>query len=91
VGIIKNGKLLVFDTMDSIRSRLGKREYQVVFHSDQQLNYEHLGGNYIFRTADVDGIAGMLETVSANGWALVDLSMRESALEEIYVKLMADE
>jgi ABC-2 type transport system ATP-binding protein len=91
VGIIKNGKLLVFDTMDSIRSRLGRREYQVVFHSDQQLNYEHLGGNYIFRTADVDGIAGMLETVSANGWALVDLSMRESALEEIYVKLMADE
>jgi len=91
VGIIKNGKLLVFDTMDSIRSRLGRREYQVVFHSDQPLNYEHLGGNYIFRTADVDGIAGMLETVSANGWALVDLSMRESALEEIYVKLMADE
>lgn len=91
VGIIKNGKLLVFDTMDSIRSRLGKREYQVVFHSDQQLNYEHLGGNYIFHTADVDGIAGMLETVSANGWALVDLSMRESALEEIYVKLMAEE
>jgi ABC-2 type transport system ATP-binding protein len=39
----------------------------------------------------VDGIAGMLETVSANGWALVDLSMRESALEEIYVKLMADD
>jgi ABC-2 type transport system ATP-binding protein len=91
VGIIKNGKLLVFDTMDSIRARLGKREYQVVFHSDHKLDYEHVGGNYVFRTADVDGIAGMLETVSANGWALVDLSMRESALEEIYVKLMADD
>ena len=91
VGIIKNGKLLVFDTMDAIRARLGKREYQVVFHSDQKLDYEHVGGNYVFRTADVDAIAGMLETVSANGWALVDLSMRESALEEIYVKLMADE
>ena len=91
VGIIKNGKLLVFDTMDSIRARLGKREYQVVFHSDHKLDYEHVGGNYIFRTSDVDGIAGMLETVSANGWALVDLSMRESALEEIYVKLMADD
>jgi ABC-2 type transport system ATP-binding protein len=90
VGIIKNGKLLVFDTMDAIRARLGKREYQVVFHSDQKLDYEHVGGNYIFRTAEVDAIAGMLETVSANGWALVDLSMRESALEEIYVKLMSD-
>ena len=91
VGIIKNGKLLVFDTMEAIRARLGKREYQVVFHSDNQLDYEHVGGNYVFRTADVDSIAEMLETVSANNWTLVDLSMRESALEEIYVKLMADE
>jgi ABC-2 type transport system ATP-binding protein len=91
VGIIKNGKLLVFDTMDAIRARLGKREYQVVFHSEQKLNYEQAGGNYIFRTAEVDAIAAMLETISANGWALVDLSMRESALEEIYVKLMTNE
>jgi len=94
VGIIKNGKLLVFDTMDAIRARLGKREYQVVFHSDQaslKHDYEHVGGNYVFRTAEVDAIAGMLETVSANNWTLVDLSMRESALEEIYVKLMTDE
>jgi ABC-2 type transport system ATP-binding protein len=88
VAIIKNGHLLVFDTMDAIRARLGKR---VVFHSDHKLDYEHVGGNYIFRTADVDAIAGMLETVSANGWTLVDLSMRESALEEIYVKLMTNE
>ena len=88
VAIIKNGKLLVFDTMDAIRGRLGKREYQVIFHSDDKLDYEHIGGNYVFRTHDVDGIAHMLETVSTKGWTLVDLSMRESALEEIYVKLM---
>lgn len=94
VGIIKNGKLLVFDTMDAIRARLGKREYQVVFHADQaslKLDYEHVGGNYVFRTTEVNAIAGMLETVSANAWTLVDLSMRESALEEIYVKLMTNE
>ena len=91
VAIIKNGKLLVFDTMDAIRSRLGKREYQVIFHSDDKLDYEQIGGNYIFRTHEVDGIAHMLETVSAKGWTLVDLSMRESALEEIYVKLMTGE
>ena len=42
-------------------------------------------------TAEVDAIAGMLETVSANKWTLMDLSMRESALEEIYVKLMTNE
>ena len=88
VGIIKNGKLLIFDNMDVIRSRLGKREYQILFHADQTLDYERVNGNYIFRTGEVDAIARMLETVSANGWTLMDLSMRESALEEIYVKLM---
>ena len=90
VGIIKNGKMLVFDTMDAIRSRLGKREYQVIFHTEQKLDYEVINGHYIFRAGEVDAIAGMLETISAQGWTLVDLSMRESALEEIYVKLMTN-
>jgi len=88
VGIIKNGKLLVFDTMDAIRARLGRREYQVIFHTDQKLDYELVNGHYLFRAAEVEAIAAMLETISAHGWTLVDLSMRESALEEIYVKLM---
>lgn len=88
VGIIKNGKLVVFDTMDAIRARLGKREYQVIFHTDQKLDFELANGNYIFRTSEVDAIAGMLERISTHGWMLIDLSMRESALEEIYVKMM---
>ncbi|GAB4540544.1 MAG: ABC transporter ATP-binding protein [Anaerolineales bacterium] len=88
VAIIKNGDLLVFDTMDAIRARLGKREYQVIFHSEKKLDYEQVGGHYLFRAADVNEIAAMLETIAANGWILMDLSMRESALEEIYVKLM---
>lgn len=88
VAIIKNGKMLVFDTMDAIRSRLGKREYQVIFHTEDALDYEVVNGHYVFRTEEVNAIAGMLEVVAAKGWTLVDLSMRESALEEIYVKLM---
>jgi ABC-2 type transport system ATP-binding protein len=91
VGIIKNGKLLVFDKMDVIRSKLGKRDYQVVFQAREKLDaYEHINGSYIFRAGDVDAIARMLETISANDWTLMDLSMRESALEEIYVKLMTN-
>jgi ABC-2 type transport system ATP-binding protein len=91
VGIIKNGKLLVFDTMDVIRSKLGKREYQVVFQAGEKLDaYEYVHGSYIFRTGEVDAIARMLEAISVNGWTLTDLSMRESALEEIYVKLMTN-
>lgn len=90
VGIIKNGKLLVFDTMEAIRAKLGKREYQVIFHTDQKLDFESINGNYIFRAAEVDSIAAMLENISANKWTLMDLSMKESALEEIYVKLMTN-
>ena len=91
VGIIKNGKLLVFDKMDVIRSRLGKREYQVIFRSEQKLDaYEYVHGSYIFRAGEVNAIANMLETISTNGWTLMDLSKRESALEEIYVKLMTN-
>ena len=90
VGIMKNGRLLVFDEMDAIRARLGKREYQVFFHTDQKLDYEHVNGNYVYRTDEVESIAKMLETISLNGWRLMDLSMRESALEEIYVKLMTN-
>ena len=91
VGIIKNGRMLIFDTMDAIRAKLGKREYQVIFKADKKLEYEWTNGHYIFRAAEVDAIAAMLETISANGWMLVDLSMKESALEEIYVKLMTNE
>jgi ABC-2 type transport system ATP-binding protein len=90
VGIIKGGKLLVFDTMESIRAKLGKREYQVIFHTEEKLDYDVLNGNYIFRAAEVDSIAAMLETISAKKWTLMDLSMKESALEEIYVKLMTN-
>jgi ABC-2 type transport system ATP-binding protein len=89
VAIFKNGRMLVFDRMEAIRARLGKREYQVIFRAEEALAYERLNGNYIFRTDQIDGITGMLETVAAKKWVLVDLSMKESALEEIYVKLMA--
>lgn len=91
VGIIKNGRLLIFDKMEKIRARLGKREYQVVFKSEDRLDYERLDGSYVFRTVEVDAIATMLEAISANQWTLVDLSMKESALEEIYVKMMTKE
>ncbi len=88
VAIIKNGQLVICDSMDAIRASLGKREYQVVFKSDESLEFEHKDGNYVFRTTEVSAIAAMLEKISENRWALVDLSVQESALEEIYVKLM---
>jgi ABC-2 type transport system ATP-binding protein len=90
VAILKNGRLLICDTMENIRKDLGKREYEVKFMSDQRLDYEKKDGNYVYRTADVGEIASLLRNISEKNWALVDMSMKESALEDIYVKLMAE-
>jgi ABC-2 type transport system ATP-binding protein len=88
VAILKDGRLLVCDTMESLRASLGRREYHVTFKTDEPLTYDHQDGNYIFRTHDVAQLAHVLNDISEHNWALVDLSVQESALEEIYVKLM---
>ena len=88
VAILKDGRLLVCDTMESLRASLGRREYHVTFKTDEALTYDHHDGNYIFRTDDVAKLAHVLNDISEHNWALVDLSVQESALEEIYVKLM---
>jgi len=54
------------------------------------LDYEKDGDNYVFRVADVGQIASVLRSISENNWALVDLSVRQSALEDMYVGLMSD-
>ncbi|MCD1294411.1 ABC transporter ATP-binding protein [Methanocella sp. CWC-04] len=89
VAIIKGGKLLVCDTMDSIRKSLGSREYEVIFWSGDNLDYERSDGNYIFKTTSIGEMASVLKNISENNWALIDLSIKQSALEDIYVKLMA--
>ena len=90
VAILKNGELLVCDSMQSIRDRLGSREYEITFNANEELGFERKDGNYAVRTADVGQIASVLKSISDNGWALVDLSIRQSALEDIYVTLMND-
>ena len=91
VVIIKNGRIIVCDTMDAIRGSLGEREFQVVFRADAPLEFDRRDGNYVFRTDDVGVMAAVLGKISEHNWALVDLSVQESALEEIYVRLMTTE
>jgi len=88
VAIMKEGRLLVCDDMATIRASLGRREYHVIFKTDAQLDYPREDGNYVFRTTDVGEMAAILSRISDNHWGLIDLSVQESALEEIYVKLM---
>ncbi len=88
VAILKNGRVVICDSMEAIRKNLGRREYEVIFKSDDKLDYEQREGNYVFRTTDIGEVASILENISENNWALVNLAIRESALEDIYVKLM---
>jgi ABC-2 type transport system ATP-binding protein len=90
VAILRNGELVICDTMEAIRESLGRRVYEVIFQSDDPLSYPREDGNYVFRTSDVGQVATVLERISENDWALVNLSVRESALEEIYVRLMKE-
>jgi ABC-2 type transport system ATP-binding protein len=91
VAIMKNGEIYICDTIEAIRKKLGKREYEVVFKTDEKLDYERQGDNYVFTTADVSRIASLLQSISEKNWALIDLSVRQSALEDMYVKLMDDD
>jgi ABC-2 type transport system ATP-binding protein len=91
VAIIKNGWLIVCNTMDAIRASLGNREYQVIFRADAPLKVDRRDGNYVLRSSDVGAMALVLGQISENNWALVDLSVQESALEEIYVRLMTND
>ena len=91
VVIMKNGEIYICDTIEAIREKLGKREYEVVFKTEEKLDYERQGDNYVFTTSDVSRIASLLQDISENNWALIDLSVRQSALEDMYVKLMDDD
>jgi ABC-2 type transport system ATP-binding protein len=90
VAIIKNGKLMVFDTMDNLRKSLGKREFRIVFETAEKLDYEKKDGNYTVTTPNIEEMADLLRKISDNNWALVDLSIKQSALEDIYLDIMSD-
>lgn len=87
VTILKDGRLLICDTMDAIRATLGHREYEVLFHTTHPLDHPLVDGNYRVRTSDLNELSNLLHQISSEQWQLVNLSVHESALEEIYVKL----
>ncbi len=88
VAILKDGRLIVCDSMAAIRETLGERQYEITFGANEALDFERSGDNYVFRSADVGEMAGVLRQISDRGWELVDLAIRQSALEEIYIRLM---
>jgi ABC-2 type transport system ATP-binding protein len=90
VAIIKRGKLMVYDSMENIRKSLGKREFEVIFKTDEKLDYAQKDGNYSVTTTDIEKMADLLRTIQDHDWALIDLVIRQSALEDIYLDIMKD-
>lgn len=88
VAILKNGELVVCDTIAAMRERFGQRQFEIVFQADEPLPFDKREGNYVFRASDVDETAALLRRIAEKDWALVDLSVRQSALEEMYVNIM---
>jgi ABC-2 type transport system ATP-binding protein len=91
VAILKRGKLIVFDTMDNLRKSMGRREFEIVFKSEFNLDYPRKDDNYSVKTSNIEQLAELLRKISDNDWALVDLAIRQSALEDIYLDIMSDE
>lgn len=91
VAIIKRGKLAVYDTMENIRKSLGKREFEIVFKAEDRLDYPLKDDNYCLKTPSIEEMAMLLRRIADNNWALIDLSIRQSALEDIYLDIMNDE
>lgn len=89
VTILKDGRLLICDTMDAIRAALGHRQFEVLFQANEQLSYPVQDGHYYARTNDISELSNILDQISKEEWRLLNLSVHESALEEIYVKLSA--
>ncbi len=61
------------------------------FSSRTNLDYQRKDGNYIVKTSNIEEMADLLRKISDNDWALVDLAIRQSALEDIYLDIMSDE
>ncbi len=91
VAILKKGGMVVCDTIEAMRKSFGKREYEIIFKTDEELDYERKEDNYVFRADDVSRIATLLQMISENNWALIDLSVHQSGLEEMYVDIMSNE
>ena len=89
VTIIKDGQVLISDTMAAIRARMGRREYELTFQCAETLDLPIEHGSYVFRTGDVGAFTAMLNRIENSQWTLVQVRTTETALEEIYVDLVS--
>lgn len=103
IGVIRKGEIILVEDKATLMRKLGKKQLTlhlqspltvlppVLVRDDLQLKDDGYTLVYSFDAQqDDEGIAPLLQTLSANGIAFRDLQSSESSLEDIFVSLVSE-
>jgi ABC-2 type transport system ATP-binding protein len=103
VGVINQGRILLFEDKDRLMHRMGSKQLTVDLQTaleqvpeplakyDLALSGDGMSLVYCYdRSAERTGIVSLLRDLSANGLVLRDLQTRQSSLEDIFVDLVRE-
>lgn len=101
IGVISNGEILLVEEKDALIKRLGQKELFIELSEQIEtvpaglnadgLRVENGGLVYAYDTqGESTGITGLLADLRQAGLHLVDLSTRQSSLEDIFVDLVKE-
>ena len=101
IGVISNGEILLVEEKDALIKRLGQKELFIELSEQIEtvpagLNADGLrveGGGLVYAydtQGESTGITGLLADLREAGLHLVDLSTRQSSLEDIFVDLVEE-
>ncbi|WP_424942304.1 ABC transporter ATP-binding protein [Aliiroseovarius crassostreae] len=101
IGVISSGEILLIEEKDALIKRLGRKELQIELSdpiedlpqslAEKGVTLENGHLVYTYDTqANSTGITGLLADLRAAGLHMVDLSTKQSSLEEIFVDLVKE-
>ena len=94
IGVINKGELIVVEQKDKLMKRLGKRTLAITLSKapealPKELAHMKLAGSVLTTELDSDQpVAPILKQLAEHDLDLVDLTMKESSLEDIFVGLV---
>ncbi|KPN64126.1 ABC-2 type transport system ATP-binding protein [Aliiroseovarius crassostreae] len=102
IGVISKGEILLIEEKDALIKRLGRKELHIELSDPIEELPPSLAGKgvtmenghliYTYNTqANSTGITGLLADLRAAGLHMVDLSTKQSSLEEIFVDLVKED
>ncbi|UWP92592.1 ABC transporter ATP-binding protein [Aliiroseovarius crassostreae] len=102
IGVISKGEILLIEEKDALIKRLGRKELHIELSDPIEELPPSLAGKgvtmenghliYTYDTqANSTGITGLLADLRAAGLHMVDLSTKQSSLEEIFVDLVKED